>query len=144
MFWHIITRLIHLVMYSVISALIVQLVFTKNGMRSTDGSYNMCELTILDAIVQCLSIVTACWPQLKPFLSWVRSNGLEIHDTEDWATRNSKTSPLSQTRPTPPGLKSNEHECLPLTRQDQILVTSSWEVGSQSSHSNTAPGTDCC
>ncbi|KAJ5544445.1 hypothetical protein N7513_004700 [Penicillium frequentans] len=124
----------------VISAIIVQLVFTKNGVRSTDESYNMCELTIFDVIVQCLSVVTACWPQLKPFLSWVRSNGLKIQDVEDQAFRNSKTRPLSQTWPTSPGLNFEEHESLALARQDQIFITTSWEVDSQSSHGGTAKG----
>ncbi|KAJ5535570.1 hypothetical protein N7513_008756 [Penicillium frequentans] len=102
----------------------------------------MCELTIFDAIIQCLSVVTACWPQLKPFLSWVRSNGLKIQDVEDQAFRNSKTGPLSQTQPTSPGLDFDEHDSLPLARQDRILITKSWEVNSQSSHGDTAPEMD--
>ncbi|KAJ5533390.1 hypothetical protein N7494_009942 [Penicillium frequentans] len=34
----------------VVSAIIAQLAFTRNGVRSADGPYDMCELTIFDAI----------------------------------------------------------------------------------------------
>ncbi|KAJ5330519.1 hypothetical protein N7476_000302 [Penicillium atrosanguineum] len=120
----------------VIATTLVQLLFTKSGMQSDDWSYNMCELTIFDGIVQCLSIVTACWPQLKPFLSWMRSNGLKIQDVEDHVYQNYKMSPPSQTGSTFPDQKFDVHESLPLTRQDQIIFTTNWEVDSQSSQAN--------
>jgi hypothetical protein len=63
-------------------------------------------------IIQCLSIVTACWGQLNPFLSWMRSNGFEIQGVEDPTTPNFKMGSL---------------------RPDRILVTQDWEVHSQSS-----------
>jgi hypothetical protein len=63
-------------------------------------------------IIQCLSIVTACWGQLNPFLSWMRSNGFEIQGVEDPTTPNYKMGSL---------------------RPDRILVTQDWEVHSQSS-----------
>lgn len=126
----------------VVSAIIAQLAFTRNGVRSADGPYDMCELTIFDAIVQCLSVMTACWPQIKPFLSWVRSNGLKIREVENRVTLDSKTSPQSQTRPTFSSLRFDAQDPVPLTRQNQILITTSWDVESQSSNGGTAPASD--
>lgn len=102
----------------------------------------MCELTILDGIVQCLSIVTACWPQLKPFLSWMRSNGLKIQDVEDQVYQKHEMSPPSQTRSRFSGLKIDEHESVPSTQQDQILITTNFEVDSQPSQANINPERD--
>ena len=62
--------------YSVIAALICELAFVRESTQSLDSSYYLCDLTISEGAIQCLSIVTACWPQLKPFLTWARSTGL--------------------------------------------------------------------
>ncbi|KAJ6126431.1 hypothetical protein N7523_002043 [Penicillium sp. IBT 18751x] len=121
----------------VIFATIVQLVFIKNGTQRIDPSYNMCEITIFEVVTQSVSILTACWPQLKPFLSWMQSNGLKTHDVEDPNPQSFKIKPLSQVRPESPELRFNGRDSLPLTRQDRILITTGWEVDSQSSQANT-------
>jgi hypothetical protein len=134
------SELIHLVISSVIFATLFQLVFAKNGTQRVDPSYNMCEITISELIIQCVSILTACWPQLKPFLSWMQSNGLKTHDVEDPNFQSFKVMPLPQARSKSPDF--NGHDSLPLTRQDRILTTTDWEVDSQSSQANTIIETD--
>ena len=117
-------------LYSVTAAAIAQLALIKKGRQSNDPTYGLCDLTILEEIIQCLSIVTACWGQLKPFLSWMRTNGLKIEGVDDPTSWNYKYSHRSQTnfRSTQRG-----HETFPNSLRDQILVTQDWEVDSQSS-----------
>jgi hypothetical protein len=123
------------VVHSVIFATLFQLVLTKNGTQRIDPSYNMCEITISEVVIQCVSILTACWPQLKPFLSWMQSNGLKTYDAEDPGPPRYKNTPLSQSRSKCPEFSG--HDSLPLTRQDRIFKTTDWEVDSQSSQANT-------
>jgi hypothetical protein len=91
-------------------ATITELAYIKKD--TTNPTYTLCEVTIFEVIIQCLSIVTACWGQLNPFLSWMRSNGFKIQGLGDTTTYNYKMSSL---------------------RRDQILITQDWEVSSQSS-----------
>lgn len=79
--------------------------------------------------MQCLSIVTACWGQLKPFLSWMRTNGLKIEGVDDPTSSNYKYN-RSQTnaRSSHRGQGTSQ-----FSMRDQILVTQDWEVDSQSS-----------
>ncbi|KAJ6060989.1 hypothetical protein N7444_001685 [Penicillium canescens] len=106
----------------VVVATITELAYIKKD--TTNPTYTLCEVTIFEVIIQCLSIVTACWGQLNPFLSWIRSNGFKIQGVRDTTTYNYKMSSL---------------------RHDQILVTQDWEVSSQSSRAQiileeTRPG----
>ncbi|KAJ6066401.1 hypothetical protein N7444_000154 [Penicillium canescens] len=94
----------------VVVATITELTYIKKG--TTNPTYTLCEVTIFEVIIQCLSIVTACWGQLNPFLSWMRSNGFKIQGAGATTTYNYKMSSL---------------------RHDEILVTQDWEVSSQSS-----------
>ncbi|KAJ5814482.1 hypothetical protein N7474_006259 [Penicillium riverlandense] len=123
----------------VVVATVVQFAFIKKGTETTDPTYTMCDITIFEVIIQCLSIVTACWGQLKPFLSWMRSNGLKLDGVEDPTSWNYKTSTRSQTRSKSRDRKSGfeSHEIFPLPmRRDQILITQDWEVDSQSSRAH--------
>ncbi|KAJ5611132.1 hypothetical protein N7510_007851 [Penicillium lagena] len=123
----------------VVVATIVEIAFIKKGTKTTDPTYTMCDITIFEVIIQCLSIVTACWGQLKPFLSWMRSNGLKLDGVEDPTSWNYKMSTRSQTRSKSRDRKSRleSHEIFPLPmRRDQILVTQDWEVDSQSSRAH--------
>lgn len=70
----------------------------------------------------------------------MQSNGLKAHDEEDPNPQSLKTMPLSQARPKSP--EFGGHDSLPLTRQDRILITTDWEVASQSSEANTTIETD--
>ena len=96
--------------FRVVVATITELIYLKND--TTNPTYTLCEITIFEVIIQCLSIVTACWGQLNPFLSWMRSHGFKIQTVVDTTTYSYKLSSLGR---------------------DQILVTQDWEVNSQSS-----------
>jgi hypothetical protein len=111
----------------VIIATIFQLVFTKKGTQRIDQSYTMCEFTISEVVIQCVSILTACWPQLKPFLSWMQSKGPKTHDVEDPRPQSFEIKPLSYT----------SHNNLPLAQQEGVLFTTDWEMDSQLSQANT-------
>ncbi|KAJ5379216.1 hypothetical protein N7509_012335 [Penicillium cosmopolitanum] len=106
-----------------------QLALIKNGTQSRDPTYGLCDITIVEVTVQCLSIVTACWGQLKPFLSWMRTNGLKIEGVDDPTSSNYKYN-RSQTnaRSSHRGQGTSQ-----FSMRDQILVTQDWEVDSQSS-----------
>lgn len=54
----------------------------RHGSDSADPTYDYCASTIAMQVVQCASIVTACWGQLKPFLNQLKSNGLRIRGVE--------------------------------------------------------------
>lgn len=125
-------------------ATIGELVFVKQGTQTLDPSYKMCEMTILEVIIQCLSIVTACWGQLKPFLSWMRSNGLKIEGVDDPTAWSYKMSAQSQSRSKSRDRKVNQfesHETFPVPGRDQIIVTQDWEVDSQCSRAHINPVT---
>jgi hypothetical protein len=97
----------------------------------------MCEITILEVIIQCLSIVSACWGQLKPFLSWMRSNGLKLDGVEDPTTWNYKMSLRSQTQFKSRDRKLESHETFALpSRREQDFVTQNWELDSQASQAH--------
>jgi hypothetical protein len=120
-------------------ATIIELAFIKKGTKTKDPTYQMCEITIIEVIIQCLSIVTACWGQLSPFLSWMRSNGLKLDGVEDstsWSYKSrSQSQGRSKSRDRKTRLESHESFPLPM-RRDQILVTQDWEVDSQSSQTH--------
>ncbi|KAE8353472.1 hypothetical protein BDV28DRAFT_133091 [Aspergillus coremiiformis] len=61
---------------------IVQLVLTKDIDKSTDRTFDDYRVALAIQTVQCASIVTACWGQLKPFLNQLKSNGLRIQGVE--------------------------------------------------------------
>ncbi|KAJ5211545.1 uncharacterized protein N7498_003191 [Penicillium cinerascens] len=117
----------------VVVATIIELAFIKQGTQTNDPTYHMCEITIFEAIIQCLSIVTACWGQIKPLLSWMRSNGLKLGGVEDptcWRSYKMTTQSWSKSRDRKINPESHENYPLPI-QPDQILVTQNWEVDSQ-------------
>ncbi|KAJ5951270.1 uncharacterized protein N7479_009683 [Penicillium vulpinum] len=119
-------------------ATIVELAFLKKGTKTKDPTFEMCEITIFEVIIQCLSIVTACWGQLSPFLSWMRSNGLRLDGVQDPTSSSYKMRSQSQgSKSRDRKIKLESHESFPLPmRRDRILVTQDWEVDSQSSQAD--------
>ncbi|KAJ6445238.1 3-hydroxybenzoate 6-hydroxylase 1 [Purpureocillium lavendulum] len=129
---------------SVPIAIVVQLTAIKKGTQTEDPTFEMCETTIIEGLIQCLSVVTACWGQLKPFMSWMRSSGLKLAGSDDSLTGVYKMSNRSQNQSTMRsrkmktlrlGSSSNNSFSLPM-RRDQIVVTQEWDVNSQSSQAN--------
>jgi len=138
------SKLIRLELYSVPIAAIVQLTVIKKGTQTDDPTFQLCENTIIEGVIQCLSIVTACWGQLKPFTSWMRSNGLKLNDADDSSPWVYKMSDRSQTGSKPSDGKtktSNSDSAIDSgfslpTHRDRILITQDWDVNSQSSQAN--------
>lgn len=50
--------------------------------RTVDPTYDYWSLTVLNQIIQCLSVITACWTQLMLFLTWIAWDGLRIQNLE--------------------------------------------------------------
>ncbi|OOQ89573.1 hypothetical protein PEBR_07806 [Penicillium brasilianum] len=125
----------------VIGAIIGQLSFIHTIADSKDPTYDMCDMTIIEEMVQCLSIVTACWGQLKPFLTWLKSNGgLQVPSTEATTSyklhdRTSRLQSLSRSR------SKHIGDVGILTRNDSLVVSvmQDWEVHSQSSQTQIIP-----
>jgi hypothetical protein len=122
----------------VIGVTIGQLCLIHRAATSTDPTYDICDISVIEEVVQCLSIVTACWGQLKPFLTWLKSDGrLKVPIYGDGSTyklQDSKSHSQSRSRKANPeddyGLSSSRGA--PLV----VSVTRDWEVDSQSSQTH--------
>ncbi|KAE8166772.1 hypothetical protein BDV40DRAFT_254522 [Aspergillus tamarii] len=126
----------------VILASIAQLVLIHDLVYSTDRSFDDYGVAIAVETVQCASIVTACWGQLKPFLNQLKSNGLRIQGVEYQHTSAKASNPRSETRDdqsrhTDPNPSDNHHELVPITSGQGNMTTVSasraWDADSQSS-----------
>lgn len=119
---------------SVVLGIIAEMCLVHRTTRTEDPTYDFCEVVIAQQVIQCVSMVTACWGQLKPFLTWLRSNGLRIQDAEFATAYASKSFAGSQTQSASRERRTrHSQDVLPLSQRNQILVTQDWEVGSQSS-----------
>lgn len=88
---------------SVILAIIGQLVYANRTIDSSDQISDTWPLAICTQLTQCLSVVTACSPQFKPFIDSLRSTGLRV----DAITRHD-TSHIGYNHSSPP-VKSQSH-----------------------------------
>lgn len=122
----------------VIGVTIGQLSLIHHAATSNDPTYDICDISVIEEVVQCLSIVTACWGQLKPFLTWLKSDGrLKVPTYGDGTTfklQDSKSHSQSRSRKANPeddyGRSSSRGA--PLV----VSVTRDWEVESQSSQTH--------
>ncbi|CAG7955379.1 unnamed protein product [Penicillium salamii] len=112
--------------------IIVQLPLVHPASSSHDPSYDICDISVVEEVVQCLSIVTACWGQLKPFLTWLKLEGrLEVITNENtYNLQDSKSQFRSRERKTSTPDYGIARE--PLV----VSVTRDWEVDSQSSQTH--------
>lgn len=123
----------------VIGGIIGQICLIRHNVLSKDPTYDTCHLLIAQEVVQCLSIVTACWGQLKPFLTWLKSDGqLRVPGTEigipysaqDLNPRFQSTSWKGKVSP------QNDYELSSRGYPLVVSVTRDWEVESQSSEAH--------
>ncbi|CAG7954434.1 unnamed protein product [Penicillium olsonii] len=117
----------------VIGVIIAQLPLIRPATTSTDPSYDICDISVIEELVQCLSIVTACWGQLKPFLTWLKLEGrLRVNTgTGDTYNLDSKSQFRSRER------KANADYGLSSRSEPLVVsVTRDWEVDSQSSQTH--------
>ncbi|KAF7596034.1 hypothetical protein BBP40_003814 [Aspergillus hancockii] len=125
----------------VILPAIAQLILTHEVAESTDLSFDDYGVTIAIQTVQCASIVTACWGQLKPFLNQLKSNGLRIQGVEYQSTSAKASYPRSETRDDQSRNSElhhqHHHELVPIASGQGNMTTISasraWDADSQSS-----------
>ncbi|PYH95513.1 hypothetical protein BO71DRAFT_201928 [Aspergillus ellipticus CBS 707.79] len=98
----------------VILASIAELILVRSTIPTTDPSWATYGVTISLEAIQCISIVTACWAQLKPFLNMLKSNGLRIQGVDYRSTIHTKfsTTTRSGNRTETKFTRSGEHELM--------------------------------
>ncbi|EIT81389.1 hypothetical protein AO1008_10120 [Aspergillus oryzae 100-8] len=67
---------------SVVASSIAEIILSKAHTSSTDPFIHASPTTICMEITQSLSIITACWGQLKPFMVRLRSNAFCLQNNE--------------------------------------------------------------
>lgn len=65
---------------SVVPAAATQLIFTTSALSSSDPTFSLWQASICASLVQCLSILTVCLPNLKPFLDNLESGQIRVDD----------------------------------------------------------------
>lgn len=65
---------------SVTPAIIIQIAFLNRSYTTADPTFDMWELTIIMAVITCLSILAICVPNLKPFLDSLESGQIRVDD----------------------------------------------------------------
>ncbi|KAG2014504.1 hypothetical protein GB937_006730 [Aspergillus fischeri] len=121
---------------NVIIATIIEIVFSRDVRHSTDPTYDYCPTTIVSQVVQCASIVTACWGQLKPFLNQLKSNGLRIQGVEYQYSTGKGQSSRSYGRSGTNHSREEHHELVPVASGQNLTTVSAspaWDADSQSS-----------
>ncbi|KAB8264831.1 hypothetical protein BDV32DRAFT_144866 [Aspergillus pseudonomiae] len=124
----------------VVASSIAEIILTEAGAPSTDPFINAAPRTICMEITQSLSIITACWGQLKPFLVRLRSNAFCLHNNQWSSTTYSGGVRAPQTSSTSKGALSEpggEFALSPMygtkTKISTSRASAEWESQSQSS-----------
>ncbi|KAA8650991.1 uncharacterized protein ATNIH1004_003682 [Aspergillus tanneri] len=114
----------------VLGAIIAELVLIQDLTQLPDPTYDYCYNTVTMQLVQCASIVTACWGQLKPFLNQMKSNGMRIPGAEYPPDKSSQSRSQGRSEPT-----GDAHDLIPIPPGQGNLTTVStgWDARSQSS-----------
>ncbi|GLA31533.1 hypothetical protein AnigIFM63326_010207 [Aspergillus niger] len=127
--------------FVVILISIVELILVSQNDATHDPSFSTWGVTISVETIQCLSIVTACWAQLKPFLNMLKSNGLRIQGVDYRSTNNrSKWSTTrSANRTESKYTRSGEHELVGMgAGQGNITTVSAARLSDDDSQSSQA------
>ncbi|KAB8068297.1 hypothetical protein BDV29DRAFT_184782 [Aspergillus leporis] len=113
----------------VIAGIIGQLVYTNKTTISINPTSATWSAIISTQIVQCLSVVTACSPQFKPFMDSLRSTGMRIDGMTTSNMTFTKRYGISSTR-IKSTLHSNEdHDLAPIIKGGhQITVTAAGAI----------------
>ncbi|EAW13293.1 uncharacterized protein ACLA_017400 [Aspergillus clavatus NRRL 1] len=123
----------------VILATLSEIILLTRVGDTQDPTYDYSPSTIASQVVQCASIVTACWGQLKPFLNQLKSNGLRLDGVEyqEYPQSTSKT-PMSRSygRYGSQPSREDQHELVPINNGRSLATVSAspaWDADSQSS-----------
>ncbi|KAB8264300.1 hypothetical protein BDV32DRAFT_135249 [Aspergillus pseudonomiae] len=98
----------------VIAAIIGQLIYINKTITSKDPTFDTWAATISTQLVQCLSVVTACSPQFKPFMDSLRSTGMRIDGLTSYHMASTKRHGLSSLRYHSTFHGSETHELTPV------------------------------
>ncbi|KAJ4154142.1 hypothetical protein LMH87_010605 [Akanthomyces muscarius] len=60
--------------------IVSQILFFRRSFSTADPTFDMWELTIINAVVTCTSILAICIPNLKPFLDSLESGQIRVDD----------------------------------------------------------------
>ncbi|OOF93364.1 hypothetical protein ASPCADRAFT_209297 [Aspergillus carbonarius ITEM 5010] len=118
---------------------ILELILVSQSIDTTDPSYSTWGITISIETIQCLSIVTACWAQLKPFLNMLKSNGLRIQGVDYRSTNNQTkwSTTRSGNRTESKYTRSGEHELMGMgAGQGNITTVSAARLSDEDSQSS--------
>ncbi|KAF7164731.1 hypothetical protein CNMCM6106_001143 [Aspergillus hiratsukae] len=129
--------------YCVIIVTVVEIVFSRDVSHSTDPMYDYCPTTIVPQVVQCASIVTACWGQLKLFLNRLKSNGLRIQGVEYQYSTGKGEYSRSYARSGTHRSREEHHELVPVASGQNLTTISAspgWDADSQSSQTGIIRG----
>ncbi|KAE8375723.1 hypothetical protein BDV26DRAFT_283200 [Aspergillus bertholletiae] len=98
----------------VIAAIIGQLLYFNKTIDSNDPTFDTWSATVSTQVVQCLSVVTACSPQFKPFMDSLRSSGMRIDGLTSYNLASTKRHGLSSLRYHSTFHGSEVHELTPV------------------------------
>lgn len=119
-----------------ILATVSEIVLIARIGHTEDPTYDNGPSVIASQVVQCTSIVTACWGQLKPFLNQLKSNGLRINGVEYQQSTNKTPLSRSYGRYGPQSSGDDQHELVPVNNGRSLATVSAspaWDADSQSS-----------
>ncbi|RAL04506.1 uncharacterized protein BO80DRAFT_461605 [Aspergillus ibericus CBS 121593] len=118
---------------------IAELILVSQNTDNSDPSYSTWGITISIETIQCLSIVTACWAQLKPFLNMLKSNGLRIQGVDYRSTNNQTkwSTTRSGNRTESKYTRSGEHELMGMgAGQGNVTTVSAARLSDEDSQSS--------
>lgn len=69
-----------LTFYSVIAAVICQIVYHNRIKPSSDLTFDIWPVTVCTQLIQCLSVLTTCFVYLRPFLGSLETGFIKIRD----------------------------------------------------------------
>ncbi|PKY03464.1 hypothetical protein P168DRAFT_318925 [Aspergillus campestris IBT 28561] len=98
----------------VIVAILIQLIYASKTAHSTDVTFDTWPVAVATQLTQCLSIVTACSPQFKPFLDSLRSTGMSLEGKSRHGSSQKGYGSQTSTRFRRGISQSEAHELMPL------------------------------
>ena len=118
---------------SVIGAIACQIAFLNESTGSEDPTFDTASATIAMEFTQAFSIVTACAPQLKPFLDSLQSTGMRLNGMTGSYAKGSGSNSYGRSGR---GGHSKNSRPIELQEGNHTVITAKgddWEIDSQSS-----------
>ncbi|KAE8390110.1 hypothetical protein BDV23DRAFT_155914 [Aspergillus alliaceus] len=125
----------------VIAAIVGQLVYNNRTIDVKDRTFDTWPATMFTQIVQCLSVVTACSPQFKPFMDSLRSTGMRIDGMTSYNMASMKRYEISTMRHKSTFNGSEVHELAPINlgkETHETTVTASGAISDGDTESQSS------